>query len=93
MRTINYSDQFCAQRSKIEPDCRRFDEAIDAWEWGLSRHPERGCPTDDSRVFASPLDSAGDLSPMTAYYTYDDQYVTLIAILVMEASDNGTEGT
>jgi len=79
-RVVVASQQFEADREKIEKDVQRWDEVFRGVEWALSRVPEYGQPTSVDGVLGLPTDDWPGVPSCVVYYRYDDRQVILLGI-------------
>jgi hypothetical protein len=76
IRTIIYDPRFEQDLARIIPTVRRADEFLEGAEQILSRTPEAGYQLEDSNVWFV----GGHTVDVALYYTFDDDYVYLLAI-------------
>jgi hypothetical protein len=70
----------------IEPDVRRADEFIEGVEALLSRSPTSGMQSrPDSDIWCISNSLATGMIPVIVFYTFDDDYVTLLSIRKTES--------
>lgn len=79
LRTVIESERFKKERTEVEPNCQRFDEAFKGINWALARKPEKGRPTNVAHIYGLPI-QINDDQHFVVYYTFDDNTVTLISI-------------
>ena len=78
-RTVVRGEYFERALAVIEPDACRSDEFLDGVEWELCRNPRKGLQMTGSiwKIDTYPYST---VTPMTAYYTFDDDRVLLVDI-------------
>jgi hypothetical protein len=79
-RSIVESPRFAEERAAISLDVRRFDEAMRAIDFKLSRDPESGIPIERG-LWATCVSFPGGPT-LAIYYTFDDRYVVLQSLRV-----------
>ena len=78
-RTVIESKEFKEDKINIEPDARRFDEAIEGVVWVLSLTPTLGTRIPDTDIWFVPTGNWGS-TPLTFYYTFGEDEVVLISV-------------
>lgn len=76
-REVAYNPRFERELKLIEPDPRRAGEVLEALDWALARHPERGFPIPGTPYSVWPVYLRG--RECTVYYTYDAHRVELVS--------------
>lgn len=79
MRGIVRTEQFERELLLVEPDVSRSDEFLDGVEWLLSRDPTVGTSLNDA-VWSIDTSEFALITPMTLYYTFDDERVFFLAL-------------
>lgn len=75
-RSLVESPQFTKERERFAPDARRFDDAMFALDWRLSRDPESGIRVSRGGLYATCI-TLSDGRTFAIYYTFDDKTVVL----------------
>lgn len=75
IRDVFENQRFKDSKKAIEPDAKRFDEAMDGVTNVIARRPDFGRPTNKPGIFAMPTHSWG--TPIVVYYSYDENRVYL----------------
>jgi hypothetical protein len=75
-RVVIKNPRFERELRETEPDPQRADEAVEAMEFALARHPERGFPV--ASFFLWPIYIRN--LEYVVYYTFDDMQVELTSL-------------
>jgi hypothetical protein len=75
-RVVIKNPRFERELHRAEPDPRKADEAVEAMEFALARHPERGFPV--ASLFIWPIYVRA--VEHVVYYTFDDVQVELVSL-------------
>lgn len=80
-RTLIESEQFKAEKSKINPDIKRLDDMLNSVTWALAQHPEHFEHIPGTqRLYRVNTDPFPDAPPVRIWYTFDDTAVELLSI-------------
>lgn len=77
-RSLIESPRFTEERLALRVDVRRFDEAMRAIDFKLSRDPESGIPIERG-LWATCVSFPGGPT-LAIYYTFDDRSVVLQSV-------------
>lgn len=91
MRQIVKTHPFEVQlRDLIKDGVKAADEFIEGLEFALARKPEIGSrvTTDDPPIWFVPVVHVDRVTPMTVYYTFDDECVYLLSIQLAIGTEN-----
>jgi hypothetical protein len=75
-RVVIKSPRFERELHRAEPDLQKADEAVEAMEFALARHPERGFPA--ASLFIWPIYIRN--VEHVVYYIFDDVQVELVSL-------------
>ena len=82
-RDIVRTERFERELQKLEEDPRRADEFTEAVEWTLARDPTSGTQIKDvPPIWFIPMVDIPFGSSVAIYYTFDDNRVWLLSILM-----------
>jgi hypothetical protein len=75
-RVVIKNSRFERELHQAEPDPRKADEAVEAMEFALARHPERGFPVASFFIWPIYIRAVEHV----VYYTFDDVQVELVSL-------------
>lgn len=75
-RVVIKSPRFESELRRAEPDPRKADEAVEAMEFALARHPERGFPVESFYIWPIYVRNAEHV----VYYAFDEIQVELVSL-------------
>jgi hypothetical protein len=75
-RVVIKSSRFESELHRAEPDPRKADEAVEAMEFALARHPERGFPVESFFIWPIYIRDVEHV----VYYVFDEIQVELVSL-------------
>lgn len=89
-REVIYFKSFEKDLRAIDSDAKRSDEFIRGAEWTLCRYPRFGTQVAaDPDVWFLPIFDTTDGPSVILYYTFNDRYIGLLSIQLIDLSEVG----
>ena len=83
-RVVVKSLRFESELHRAESDPRMADEAVEAMEFALARHPERGFPVESLFIWPIYIQNTEHV----VYYVFDETQVELVSLRASAEDDS-----
>lgn len=90
-RSLRETPLFQEQLRLIQPDAQRLDAQLRGLTWGLANDPDYWPSIGNSKLHRALTDPWPGAPRLRIWYMFDDEYVELLAIEVLEEDEEDEE--